>query len=301
MPTGINYLDETWNLILGCNHASSGCSNCWAEGVSHAHASHPNPKISGAYKGVTKNGKWTGKVKCLEGRLTIPLHWKKPRTIGVSFMGDLFHEDVPTNFIGKVLAVMALCPQHQFLILTKRPERLKNFMTIIGLEHEIGKIAYNVAEENGIDWDWRWRKYETATGEKRWPLPNVMLGVSVEDQKTADERIPLLLQTPATKRFVSYEPALGPVIFSGAWNDYLNGWAPRDHPDSLRKPTNKLDLIIMGGESGPGFRSMDLSWARSVMNQCHWANTCFFFKQVAGKGPIPKDLMIRQWPSKYNS
>ena len=94
MPTNIGYLDETWNMILGCTHASAGCNNCWSEGVSHTHASHPNPKISEPYQGITKDGKWTGKVKCLEDRLEIPLHWKKPRVIGVSFMADLFHKDV---------------------------------------------------------------------------------------------------------------------------------------------------------------------------------------------------------------
>ncbi len=274
MATGINYLDETWNMILGCTHASIGCVNCWAEAVSHVHASHPNKKISEPYQGVTKGGKWTGKVKCLESRLEIPLHWRKPRRIGVSFMADLFHDNVPFDFIDKVFGIMSLCPQHTFLILSKRPKRLLKWCQILP-ENAVSQFKGALAISDKFTFfDERLKK---GFNQWDWPLPNVMLGVSVEDQETADERIPLLLQTPAAKRFVSFEPALEHIGIS----QYLDG----------------IDLVIMGGESGPGYRPMDVRSARAIRNQCLSRNTAFFFKQMAGKKPIPEDLQIREWPA----
>ncbi len=188
-------------------------------------------------------------------RLKQPLKRKKPTIYFVNSMSDLFHEDISDLFISKVLYVTEMAEQHQFLILTKRAKRMFNYIKYYGK-----------------------------------PSPNVMLGVSVEDQATADERIPILLQTPAAKRFVSYEPALGYINFR--WMIGPNRNKSTSHLQVLRE----LDLIIMGGESGPGYRSMDLDWARHLRDQCKAAGTAFFFKQTAGKGPIPEDLQIREWP-----
>ncbi len=245
MPTNIGYLDETWNMVLGCEHRSPGCVNCWAEGVSHTHASHPNPKISEPYEGITKYGNWTGKVKCLEDRLDIPLHWRKPRVIGVSFMADLFHQDVPFAFWWKVMQIIKVCPQHTFIMLTKRPERME--------------ILYRHARTDG------------------WLYNNLWLGVSVEDQKTADERIPLLLRCEAAKRIISYEPALDHIGIT----EYLKN----------------IDLVVMGGESGPNARPMDVRSARAMLNQCLATNTSFYMKQMSGGEPIPKDLLKREFPA----
>jgi protein gp37 len=177
-------------------------------------------------------GKWTGKVECCDWLLDKPLHWRKPCKIFVCSMGDLFHQAVPTEFIYKVFDVMKSCPQHTFLVLTKRPQRMspepKDGICII--------------------------------------FKNIWLGVSVENQKRADERIPILLQIPAAKRFVSIEPMLGLVDLERG--RYF-----------LTEPGPRLDWVILGGESGPKARPMNPDWVRSVRDQCKAAGVPFFFKQ----------------------
>jgi len=207
--TSIAWSDATWNPTVGCSRVSAGCEHCYAE--RQAHRFHG---IEGhALADLTESGKhgprWNGTVRLNPNALELPLRWKKPRRIFVNSMSDLFHEQLSDEQIDQVFAVMALRPQHTYLVLTKRPERMRAYMTgdrsdiidlvfdAVGVER--GDIAARVAVENL---------------ESSWPLSNVWLGVSCEDQKTADERIPLLLQTPAAKRFVSYEPALGPVDFA---------------------------------------------------------------------------------------
>ncbi len=275
MPTGINYLDETWNMILGCGRKSAGCKNCWAEAVSHVHANHPNPKISSAYEGITKDGKWTGKVKCLEDRLDQPRHWRKPRVVGVSFMGDIANPHVPFEFIDKVFARMVApeCQQHTFLMLTKLPKRMLEYIT---REETRGMIA-GWLKTNFFGMEKGKPLYEPRQyylNDSYWPIPNVWLGVSVESPEHYD-RIDILRQVPAAKRFISLEPALAAM------------------PDL---PLDGISLVIYGGESGPGYRPMDLQWPRDVRDQCKAAGVPFFFKQTAGKGLIPSDLLIREWP-----
>lgn len=129
MPTNIPYLNETWNLSLGCTKVTpnGGCRLCWAELVAHAHSTHPNPKISVPYTGITTDGKWNGQVNLLEDRLEIPMRWKKPKRVGVNFMSDLYHPKVPFEFILKIFAVMAIADQHTYMMLTKHPKRMKEF------------------------------------------------------------------------------------------------------------------------------------------------------------------------------
>lgn len=208
-------------------------------------------------------------IQCHPERLEQPLHWRKPRKVFVNSMSDLFHDAVDRDFILQVFRTMELCPQHTFQILTKRPERMQRLVT--EWLPPVMRIAY-------------------LNESHPWPLPNVWLGVSVENQATADERIPLLLQTPAAVKFVSYEPALGPVEFrkiaveKGTEHNALTGEGYAD--DFLIAQTKmKLDWVICGGESGPHARPMHPDWVRSARDQCVAAGVPFFFKQWGEWGP----------------
>lgn len=264
----IEWTDASWNPIVGCSKVSKGCDHCYAIGQAHRLASNP---ATPQYHGLTQitNGRpnWSGKVALVESALELPLHWKKPKKIFVNSMSDLFHEAVPDEWIDRTFAVMALCPQHTFQILTKRPERMQKYFLAGKRESVLGK-AWTILGNP------KFKKYNHSNITQRiWPLPNVWMGVSVEDQKTADERIPPLLQTPAAVRWVSYEPALGPVDFSR--------WLKTPHADgaSCGLLCTKLDWNVCGGESGSGARPMHPHWARSVRDQCVAAGVPFFFKQ----------------------
>ena len=206
----ISWCDSTWSPLVGCSRVSSGCANCYAVKEVRRLSGNPHPKIAADFAGLVErhgNGQldWTGEVRLLEDRLTLPLRWKKPRRIFVNSMSDLFHESVPNAWIDEIFAVMALCPQHTFQILTKRAERMQSYFAI---NHA---FLFDRIDEASTVYDACHANLDAAG---RWPLPNVWLGVSVENQATADERIPWLLRTPAAVRFVSYEPALAAVDFS---------------------------------------------------------------------------------------
>ena len=193
-------------------------------------------------------------VRLVPEALDLPLRWKKPRRVFVNSMSDLFHEDVPDRFIADVFNVMKLAPEHTFQVLTKRPERMAAFV----------------------------RPWTGAT----LPLPNVWLGVSVEDQAAADERIPHLLATPAAVRFGSCEPLLGPVdlaaIIPGDEASRLDALSGYYFCDGRNEPTPapRLDWAIVGGESGPGARRCDVAWIRSLLKQCKAAGVPCFVKQL---------------------
>jgi len=209
--TGISWTDATWNPIAGCSVVSPGCTNCYAMKEAHRLG---NALGQEKYRGLTKvvNGKpvWTGEVRLWPAALDQPLRWKRPRRIFVNSMSDLFHEGLRDDQIDQVFAVMALASQHTFQVLTKRPERMLSYCAEL---HERRAVPVSLAlhrvpgERSPRDVG----AVEDAINAG--PLPNVWLGVSAEDQQRADERIPLLLQTPAAVRFVSYEPALGPIDF----------------------------------------------------------------------------------------
>lgn len=297
----IEWTDRTWNPVRGCSLVSAGCENCYAMKQAHRFSGP-----GGAYEGLTEMGsngpRWNGKIQLLPDVLEQPLRWKKPRKVFVNSMSDLFHPDVPFDFIDKVFAVMALCPQHTFQILTKRPERMREYFTDTDEPgrlpdcREAVVIAMVVKKASAFGMDVRKINWDNFFN---WPLPNVWLGVSVEDQKTADERIPILLETPAAVRFVSYEPALGPVDFETINHPYdysinsLTGKVSSHAPMSV-DPTepgsiNKLDWVIAGGESGASARPMHPDWMLSVRDQCQAAGVPFFFKQWgewAETGPI---------------
>jgi protein gp37 len=263
--TKIEWTDETWNPTRGCSRVSEGCRNCYAE--RQAARNFPglkSPTTGESFAVLTDSGPhWTGKVELIESKLLEPLHWKKPRRVFVNSMSDLFHEALPDRDIAKVFEVMIAAERQTFQVLTKRPQRMLEFMT----------------ESN-------------RSGRRVWPLPNVWLGVSFEDQPTADARIPELLRTPAAVRFVSYEPALAGVEWAPEWisarcpecrQQVKRGWTDCPMPDCDGHPKGGLDWIIVGGESGPGARPFDIEWARDTIRQCKAAGVPVFVKQLGAR------------------
>lgn len=310
--TEIAWTDRTWNPTRGCSIVSPGCVNCYAMKQAHRFSGPGKP-----YDGLTKQTKagpqWTGTVVPVEDALIEPLSWRKPARIFVNSMSDLFHEDVPDEFIDRVFALMALCQQHTFQILTKRADRMRSYMDRLGegnlptplVDAACGILSARAAKDiRAISWDF-----------PAWPLPNVWLGVSVEDQKRYDERIGHILRTPAAVRFLSVEPMLGPIdLRMGGMS--LPDYSPHD-------PLPNIDWLIVGGESGPSARPFDLQWARDLVRQCKAAGVACFVKQVGSRpdgwwtnelGPRfnqhalknkkgadidewPPDLRVREFPS----
>lgn len=306
--SNIEWTEATWNPIVGCSIVSKGCTNCYAmtmaariEAISAAVGRDTH--YAGTTKRVNSNTVWTGKLALAPDHiLTAPLRWKKPRRIFVNSMGDLFHEDATDEWIDRCFAVMALAPQHTFQILTKRPARMLDYFDA-GRSFTVGKRAFN-----------------RTSFEIAWPLPNVWLGVSAEDQVTADERIPLLLDTPAAVRFVSFEPLLGPIAAIenfGRINIQLpknptppvNG--PLDRDMTIGEIVTKLGghieqgprihWAIVGGESGSDARPFHTEWATSLIDQCRAAEVAVFVKQLGshviqnGERRIKKDRKGGDW------
>jgi protein gp37 len=259
MTTKIEWTDEVWNPVTGCTKVSQGCKNCYAEKIANrfwgkqevyfdttteiVYCDNGQPIPVGAK--VYRPRKFTD-VICREDRLDIPLKWREPRRVFVNSMSDLFHPDVPNQFLMEAFWKMRQTPQHTYQILTKRQERMYEFMSFWFGNYGIDK--------------------------------NIWLGVSVEDQATADERIPWLLKTPAVVRFVSYEPALGeidinPYMYIQNTNTFGKGI---ETGDFSYHPGNKLDWIIAGCESGPGARPANPDWFRSVRYQCVTAGVSLF-------------------------
>jgi protein gp37 len=240
--TGIEWTDATWNPTTGCTKVSAGCKHCYAERDWARLVHLPS------YKGRAFTD-----VACHEERLSQPLRWQKPRMIFVNSMSDLFHPDVPDEFVSHVFKVMRDSPQHTFQVLTKRAERMRDFLS----------VRYPV------------------------PLPNVWLGISVEDQSAADERIPLLLDTPAAVRWISAEPLLGSVDLWPMLIPHMNHGEDRD----------PLDWVVVGGESGPKARPMHPNWARSLRDQCAAAGVPFLFKQWGEWKPVTEKSEIQCYPT----
>ncbi len=246
----IEWTDATWNPITGCSVVSPGCTNCYAMTLAGGRLKHHPSR-----KGLTNESKagpvWNGKVRLNEQWLDQPLRWRRPRTIFVCAHGDLFHEAVPIEWIDRVFAIMARSPQHRFQVLTKRAERMHDYLMEPG-----------------------WRRDRIAARHlggllPAWPLRNVWCGVSAEDQPRWDERTSWLLRTKAAVRFVSAEPLLGAINARGALK-YARG----------------IDWVIVGGESGPGSRPMHPHWVRHIREQCQDVGVAFFFKQWGAWGPI---------------
>lgn len=224
-------LPEVWNPVTGCTKVSAGCKHCYAEQM-HRRLQYMYPQKYS--KGFTEG------IQMHEDIITIPFQWKKPRTVFVNSMSDLFHGGVTDDFIELVFTIIRKTPQHTYIILTKRPERMHDFMNMHYRDN---------------------------------PPANAWMGASVEDQASANERVPMLLCTPAAIRFISAEPLLGRIDIESIPTSMMQG---RDH--SFKK-INYLDWVIVGGESGHDARPMHPDWARSLMRQCEAAGVPFFFKQ----------------------
>jgi protein gp37 len=255
--TGIEWTEATWNPVVGCTHVSAGCDNCYAAREASGRLAHLP-----LYAGLASGGKFTGEVRLVTERLDQPLRWRRPRRIFVNSMADLFHDGVPDEFIARVFAVMALAPQHTFQVLTKRHARLRS---LLSKEDFWVWVLAAIAERTG----------NCTFGTLPDRLPNVWLGVSVEDQRWADIRIPALLGTPAAVRWISAEPLLGPVQLRPEWTDIeLMAFGPGG-----AELFPRLDWVVAGGESGPRARPAHPDWFRQLRDQCAAAGVPYLFKQ----------------------
>lgn len=305
--SAIEWTEATWNPVVGCDQVSPGCAHCYAK-TQH---DRRHKAVTNGKRLPMQYAKPFETVQLFPDRLEQPLHWRKPRRVFVNSLSDLFHEAVPDEFIDQVLAVMALTPRHTYQVLTKRPGRMRQYFDRLSFEPErIEDEATDIAHSHIAN---TWALQELADAAT-WPLKNVWLGVSVENQHFADERIPMLLQTPAAVRFISAEPLLGPVDLAGD-PDPCRTWLRSGlrairglATDRWRPP---LDWVIVGGESGPGARPLDLAWARSIVQQCQAAGVPVFVKQLGAK-PLQvfnqverHDLLLRnkkggdpsEWPA----
>lgn len=283
-------LGKTWNPIRGCSRVSDGCLNCYAE------------RQAARYSGVDKNGKtqpyrglarfnangdprWTGKVRMVNEHLADPLRWRRPRRVFVNSMSDLFHERLSNEDIAAVFGVMAACPDHTFQCLTKRAERMRDWFKWFAAEGH-WRVAFHRHTPPALVRG-GWNVYGIVD-QQTWPLSNVHLGVSAENQETANERIPYLLQCPAVVRWVSAEPLLGRIRFS-----YVPGFkAGGAGVEQLRN-----FWVVAGGESGPGARPCDVEWIRDIVRQCKVASVPVFVKQL-GSDIVTSNLAgeIDKWP-----
>lgn len=282
----IEWTEATWNPVTGCSKVSQGCKNCYAL--------REWPRLSANPKATAYYGREFTDVRCHPERLDQPLRWTKSRKVFVNSMSDLFHESVPFEFIASVFAVMGVTTRHTYQVLTKRPLRMIEFFKWAlqaqdedGSWHPIEPTDFGA--DNRIFDHWPkevpWKGYDNCG--PGFPYENVWLGVSVEDQATADERIPLLLETPAAVRWLSMEPLLGPVdLDRGGWSLLKPRYAP---PRPGFRP-ERIQWVVVGGESGPKARPMHPAWVRDLRNQCNDAGVPFFFKQWGEWLPVGQIL-----------
>lgn len=283
--TGIEWTDATWNPIRGCSRVSEGCRNCYAEKMAGRFSGTGQP-----YEGLTHRvggeARWNGHVRMVESHLNDPIRWQRPRRIFVNSMSDLFHEHLTDEAIDRVFAVMFQARLHRFQILTKRPARM-------------------------LDYVRGW--YQTLGFNPLVPEPHIHLGVSVENQTTADERIQLLSETPAAVRWISAEPLLGPLDLT-PWLSQIDrtyGVFENDPlaaslmqaagADGRGDARRLLDWVVVGGESGPRHRPMEIAWVQSIVEQCRAHQVPVFVKQDSGaragqQGRIPDSLWIKERP-----
>ena len=306
--TSIEWTNSSWNCIRGCSRVSEGCRFCYAESTAYRFSGKGLP-----YEGlaIIKNGhpSWTGKVNWIDGHWEDPLRWTKPRKIFVNSMSDLFHESVPDSWIDNVFAVMqhAQARKHIFQILTKRPQRMLDYLSNSDLYLRL------MDRVNYVRGRWPRIPITAFSDPKKFPLGNVWLGVSTENQKAADERIPLLAQCPAKVHFISAEPLIGEIDLvwtKTIWPDGLPMCCNGDECGCNGMPTEPplcygLQLVITGGESGPKARPCHVEWISSIVSQCKEWNIPVFVKQLGshviqdGKRHIkrdPKGGDMSEWP-----
>lgn len=305
----IQWTDSTWNPVRGCQRVSAGCENCYAERQAYRFGQQPGSP----YEGLTELGKhgprWTGNARFVPEMLDAPLRWRRSRRVFVNSMSDLFHEDITNEQIAAVFGVMASCPQHTFQVLTKRRRMLQWFEWLTARVDAVERAGDGKTSRSRSNWflsetvgaaeealDQQIVPQDLADAiPTPWPLPNVWVGVSVENQEMADERIPMLLQCPAAVHFVSAEPLLGRTRLDqlGPWRD------PRMGPSSTPREVYPfagtmaipdcdmdcatLDWVIVGGESGPGARTCNVEWIRGIVQQCEYASVPCFVKQLGAR------------------
>lgn len=263
--TSIEWTDRVLNPTSGCDSVSPGCDNCYALGMAKrlkamgqpGYQRDGDPRTSGPGFGLTLHPEKLDQVR----------RWKKPAMIFLNSMSDIFHEEVPDEYLARVWATMAETPQHTYQILTKRHGRMRSLLN---------RPSFR---DNLVD------------GGATWPMRNVWLGVSVEDQKWADIRIPALLDTPAAVRWISAEPLLGPITLRQ--QEWIHEPDCLIHNDCVCWPNYDahLDWVVVGGESGPGARPMRPEWARSLRDQCSESGVPFLFKQAGS-------VLAREWGAK---
>jgi protein gp37 len=245
---------KTWNPIVGCKEESPGCARCYALRMARRQVAMGTR----GYSEVVTGDEWNGKSVLVESALEKPMHWRKPQTVFVCSMSDLFAESVREEWIDRVFAVMALTPQHTYILCTKRAKRMYEYVT-------------NRMYTEGVDDLWQAIEDLGGNVDISPPLPNVIGMVTAENQEMADIRIPWLLRTPFVSRWVSGEPLLGPLDIQEVSTAGIGSAAGNKLSDCLHG-------VIVGGESGPGARPMDPEWVRSVRDQCAEAGVAFNFK-----------------------
>lgn len=308
--TKIEWADRTWSPVTGCDAISPGCANCWAkrmakriQGADRAELKKPEAKRR-KLSGYPLEGD-PFRVTLHPDRLGEPLAWRKSSRVFVCSMADLFHKDVPNDFIAAVLGVTAACRDQTFLFLTKRAERLPEWFKWVedcrGYMHgPLGKIwesftsiDKNIADrawsilikernvDGGLSNDYRPPANIGDSCSHRWSLQNLHLGITTENQEAYNARWPHLATTPATVRFISYEPGLGPLVlraYCPSCDDLLVG-SLSPTCGTCHTATIRPDHVIVGGEFGPGARPMLSGWVRNIRYQCVKAGVPFFFKQ----------------------
>lgn len=284
--THIEWTDATWQIVTGCSVVSPGCTNCYAMRLAGTRR-RDHPSRAGLTIASKAGPVWNGQVRYNRQWLHQPAQWTRPRRIFVAAHGDLFHEGVADEDLHEIFAVFASNPQHTFQVLTKRPERARDYLSHPDRLEDIYAHWYTVSGK--------------PAEAQAWPLPNVWLGVSVEDQARADQRIPILLDTPAAVRWISAEPLLGPVslidlgrkmdlgkevALDAAAGEYRVGKPLLSDGEHRTLWGAELDWVVIGGESGPGARPMHPDWARALRSQCEAAGVPFLFKQWGDWGPV---------------
>ena len=319
--TKIEWTDESWNPVTGCTKIAEGCGNCYAERMSK--------RLAGRYGYPSKD---PFKVTIHRDKIPQPIHWKSPRMIFVCSMSDLFHDSVPDEIIDIVFAVMAMCPRHTFQILTKRPKRMCSYLSNLSeANYDVAGRLADAADEYFGDVEagcWVSNSINKCLGKELnvgWPLKNLWIGTSISTQEDANSNIPSLLKAYARLRFVSIEPLLSKIVlpkFIKLPHRVRGDWPVGDqviakpgiyevdlNPHGARsvktpkgslgiKPNECEDLglginfVIVGAESGPRARPMDLDWARSIRDQCIKARIPFFLKQAAVNGKLESMPML---------
>ena len=290
----IPWTGPTWNIARGCNRKSPGCENCYAERMAYR---FDRPGMWGEGLTVIRQGRpgWSGKVVLVPEKLREPLSWRRPRRVFPCSGSDLFHEKIPFEYIAAAFAVMAAASQHTFQVLTKRPERMLEFLEWLvdpkkGSRGYVWQTLFSCAIETdpGLE-----EKLKGRMGSPwPWPLPNVWLGVSAEDQERLDERVPLLLQCPAAVHWVSAEPLLGRIDLTKylpSEPDAADVVCPRVHVGATKCPVCTggtvpgLGWVVPGGESGQickTARPCAMEWIEEIKNDCLAAGVPVFVKQL---------------------